>query len=233
MLEALTSTDAGRLGGYRRPGRCIDRIRGLHLRRAGTVLPMNARSLPAVLRTWARIQPNDPAFTYIDYDRDWEGVPTTLTWAQLYRRSLNVAQELTRVGSTGDRAVILAPQGLDYIVAFLGAMQAGRIAVPLSVPQGGASDERVDSVLRDASPVAVLTTSPSSTMSPGGSRPRTAPLPPRRSSRSIGWIWTLATDLAPETTTRTPRTCSTPRDRPASRPVSSSPTTICASTSNS
>jgi fatty acid CoA ligase FadD28 len=53
----------------------------------------------------------------------------------------------------------LAPQGLDYIVAFLGALQAGLIAVPLSVPLGGVSDQRVDSVLRDASPAAVLTTS--------------------------------------------------------------------------
>ena len=61
--------------------------------------------------------------------------------------------------STGDRAVILAPQGLDYITAFLGALQAGLIAVPLSVPLGGASDERVSSVMRDASPSAVLTTS--------------------------------------------------------------------------
>jgi fatty acid CoA ligase FadD28 len=49
----------------------------------------------------------------------------------------------------------LAPQGLDYITAFLGALQAGFIAVPL----GGASDERVSSVMRDASPSAVLTTS--------------------------------------------------------------------------
>ncbi|MGH3849636.1 MAG: AMP-binding protein, partial [Pseudonocardiaceae bacterium] len=61
--------------------------------------------------------------------------------------------------SPGDRAVILAPQGLDYIVAFLGALQAGLTAVPLSVPLGGVSDERVDSVLRDASPATVLTTS--------------------------------------------------------------------------
>jgi fatty acid CoA ligase FadD28 len=53
----------------------------------------------------------------------------------------------------------LAPQGLDYVVAFLGALQAGRIAIPLSVPPGGAIDERVGLVVRDASPTAVLTTS--------------------------------------------------------------------------
>ena len=120
---------------------------------------MNARSIPAVLRTCARLQPNNTAFTFIDYERDWAGVAESLTWSQLYRRALNVAQELRLHGSTGDRAVISAPQGLDYITAFLGAMQAGLIAVPLSVPLGGASDERVSSVLRDASPSAVLTTS--------------------------------------------------------------------------
>jgi len=122
-------------------------------------MPMSVRSLPAVLRASARLQPNDTAFTYMDYERDWEGAAESLTWSQLYRRTLNVARELSHCGSTGDRAVILAPQGLDYIAAFLGALQAGLIAVPLSVPQGGASDERVDSVLRDASPVAILTTS--------------------------------------------------------------------------
>ncbi len=120
---------------------------------------MNVRSLPAALRTCARLQPNDTALTFIDYERDWAGVAQSLTWSQLYRRTRNVARELSHCGSTGDRAVILAPQGLDYIVAFLGALQAGLIAVPLSVPQGGATDERVDSVLGDASPVAVLTTS--------------------------------------------------------------------------
>ena len=120
---------------------------------------MSVRSLPAVLRAWARLQPNDTAFTFIDYEQDWDGVAKSLTWSQLYRRTLNVANELSLCGSTGDRAVILAPQGLDYIAAFLGTLQAGLIAVPLSVPMGGASDERVSSVLRDASPAAILTSS--------------------------------------------------------------------------
>ena len=122
-------------------------------------MPMSVRSLPAVLRAWARLQPNDTAFTFIDYEQDWDGVAKSLTRSQLYRRTLNVANELSLCGSTGDRAVILAPQGLDYIAAFLGTLQAGLIAVPLSVPMGGASDERVSSVLRDASPAAILTSS--------------------------------------------------------------------------
>ena len=81
--------------------------------------------------------------------------------------------------SAGDRAAIVAPQGLDYIVAFFGAMQAGFIAVPLSVPQFGGHDERVSGALRDCSPAVILTTSavvadvmPYAGVQPGGSAPR-------------------------------------------------------------
>jgi long-chain fatty acid adenylyltransferase FadD28 len=116
-------------------------------------------SIPAVLRERASLQPNDTAFTFIDYERDLAGVAESLTWAQVYRRALNLARELRGCASPGDRAVILAPQGLDYVAAFLGALQAGLLAVPLSVPQVGAHDERVSSVLSDTSPTVILTTS--------------------------------------------------------------------------
>ncbi|WP_280829415.1 AMP-binding protein [Mycobacterium sp. OTB74] len=116
-------------------------------------------SIPALLRERASLQPDDTAYTFLDYEQDWAGVPLSLTWPQLYRRVLNVARELRLCASPGDRAMIIAPQGLEYILGFLGALQAGVIPVPLSVPMGGVTDERVDSVMRDASPVAVLTTS--------------------------------------------------------------------------
>ncbi|MBJ7340150.1 AMP-binding protein [Mycolicibacterium sp.] len=119
---------------------------------------MPQQTLLSLLRERAGLQPDDKAFTYTDYDQDWDGVAETLTWAQAYRRTLNVAAEVSRHGSVGDRAVILAPQGLDYIAAFLGAMQAGFIAVPLSVPSFGAHDERVSAVLADTSPTVILTT---------------------------------------------------------------------------
>ncbi|MBU9763073.1 AMP-binding protein [Mycobacterium sp. TNTM28] len=114
-------------------------------------------SLPALLRERASLQPDDAAYTYIDYEQDWAGVPISLTWPQVYRRTLNVARELRLCAAPGDRALIVAPQGLEYIVAFLGALEAGLIPVPLSVPFGGVTDERVDSVLRDALPAAILT----------------------------------------------------------------------------
>jgi fatty acid CoA ligase FadD21 len=120
---------------------------------------MSQPSILAMLHGRASLRPHDIAFTYTNYDDDWAGVPESLTWSQLSRRTLNMARELSHHGSVGDRAVILAPQGLEYILAFLGSMQAGRIAVPLPLPHRGSSHERVDAVLADTSPSVVLATS--------------------------------------------------------------------------
>lgn len=105
------------------------------------------------------MRPHDVAFTFTDYENEWAGVPESLTWSQLSRRTLNLAHELHLHGSAGDRAVILAPQSLDYVTAFLGSMQAGLIAVPLPLPHRGATHERVSTVLADTSPTVILTMS--------------------------------------------------------------------------
>ena len=107
----------------------------------------------------ASLRPDDVGFSFTDYAHDPSGVAARLTWSQVSHRTLNAARELSRHASVGDRAVILAPQGLDYITAFLGSMQAGLISVPLPLPHRGSTDDRVRSVLTDTSPSVVLTTS--------------------------------------------------------------------------
>src|ERR1700723_3190958 len=106
-------------------------------------MAVSEASIPAVLRERARQQPDAPAYTFIDYELDPAVYSETLTWFQVHRRAQVVAAELASRGSPGDRVAILAPQGLEYIVGVLGAMEAGFIAVPLSAPQFGAHDERV------------------------------------------------------------------------------------------
>jgi acyl-CoA synthetase (AMP-forming)/AMP-acid ligase II len=127
--------------------------------REASPIAVTQSSLPALLRERASQQPDAPAYTYIDYEIDPAGFAECLTWAQVHHRALVVAEELRLCGSVGDRAAILAPQGLDYIVAFLGALQAGFIAVPLPLPQFRIHDQRVSSALRDCSPSVILTTS--------------------------------------------------------------------------
>ena len=120
---------------------------------------MPSPTLLSILRERASLQPNDAAFTYTDYEQDWAGVAETPDLVSGVSQDAQRRNEVRRHGSSGDRAVILAPQGLDYIAAFLGAIQAGFIAVPLSVPQVGSHDERVSAVLADTSPSVILTTS--------------------------------------------------------------------------
>ena len=116
-------------------------------------------SIPAILRERASLQPNDSAFTFIDYDTDWEGVEHTLTWAQLNQQVVSLAYEIRQHAAIGDRVVILAPQSMPYILGFLAAFEANVIAVPLSTPTMGTHDERVSAVVQDARPSVILTTS--------------------------------------------------------------------------
>jgi long chain fatty acid CoA FadD26 len=119
----------------------------------------NESSISTLLRDRAIKHPDDVAYTFIDYDVDPNGFAESLTWNQVYQRVQIVAEELKRHGSAGDRAAIVAPQSLEYIVAFLAALHAGFVGVPLSVPQFGSHDERVTAALRDSAPTVILTTS--------------------------------------------------------------------------
>lgn len=116
-------------------------------------------TLPALLRHRAATQGDAPAFTFMDGPVLGTGHPESLTWSQLYRRVLSLAEELRRTATKGDRVAILAPQGLDYIIAFYACLQAGMIAVPLSVPMFGVHDQRTESALEDSTPSVLLTTS--------------------------------------------------------------------------
>ena len=125
------------------------------------ISPIAHLSLPALLLQRATETPDALAYIFMDPEVTGTGAAETLTWAQLHRKSLVLADELRLHGAPGDRAAIMAPQGLDYIVGFLGALQAGFIAVPLSVPQFGVHDQRVASALEDSMPVVLLTNSAS------------------------------------------------------------------------
>ena len=96
-----------------------------------------------------------PSYRYLDFDHD---CTVELTWAQLGARLRAVGTRLQQVTQPGDRVAILAPQGVDYVVGFFAAIQAGTIAVPLFAPELPGHAERLDAVLADARPTVVLTT---------------------------------------------------------------------------
>ena len=80
----------------------------------------------------AEENPDGQAFAYVP---EREGPRVTLTYRELEMRARATAARLSRQTISGDRAILLFPPGLDFIVAFFGCLAAGVIAVPLMVPR--------------------------------------------------------------------------------------------------
>jgi acyl-CoA synthetase (AMP-forming)/AMP-acid ligase II len=67
-------------------------------------MPEIENSIPALLERRAQLQPDDVAYTFIDYEADPEGFAESLTWSELHQRVQVVAATLLKYGSPGDRA---------------------------------------------------------------------------------------------------------------------------------
>ncbi|MGW4243571.1 long-chain-fatty-acid--AMP ligase FadD32 [Nocardia sp. NPDC004722] len=105
----------------------------------------------------AAVNGDELAYRFIDYSRERDGEYHDLTWNRFGVRLRAVAARLQQVTQPGDRVAILAPQGLDYIVAMYAAVYAGNIAVPLFDPEEQGHSDRLHAVLDDCTPSAILT----------------------------------------------------------------------------
>ncbi len=99
-----------------------------------------------------------PSYRFIDYAKDPDGRVVELSWNELWSQVRAIGARLQQVTRPGDRVAIVAPQGVEYVAAFFGAVHAGNISVPLFAPALSGHAERLTAVLADARPTAVLTT---------------------------------------------------------------------------
>ena len=113
------------------------------------------RSLVDVLERRAAERPDAKAFVFVP---ERGGAHLQLTFAELHRRAHAVAARLARRTIQGDRAVLLFPPGLEFIVAFFGCLMAGVIAVPLMVPRRTAARDSSAAIIADCSPAIAMTT---------------------------------------------------------------------------
>ncbi|MDG5803680.1 fatty acyl-AMP ligase [Streptomyces ossamyceticus] len=117
------------------------------------------RSLPEYVGHWATTTPDRRAFTFVDHPAPHSrGVHRTLTWRRLDVRVRAVAARLAEEAAPGERVAVLCPQGTDYVTAFLAALTAGLVAVPLYPPGLPGHGDRLAAVLADADPAVVVTT---------------------------------------------------------------------------
>lgn len=110
-------------------------------------------SLVALLEHRAATQPDDRAFVFLS---DRGAREAELTFKQLQDRASAVAQELVRKGAPGDRALLIFPQGLDFIGALFGCLMAGVIGVPMMVPRRQSSRDSTDSITANCAPRFIL-----------------------------------------------------------------------------
>jgi len=113
-------------------------------------------TLVDLLMQRARQQPDRRAYTFLV---DGEDNEICLTYRELDRQARAVGAMLQRAGVTGGRALLLYPQGLDYIAAFFGCLYAGVVAVPAYPPRLNRPTPRLRSVVADAQPTITLSTS--------------------------------------------------------------------------
>ncbi|TDE37353.1 fatty acyl-AMP ligase [Actinomadura sp. 6K520] len=124
------------------------------------LLPGGSGRTPLIERVarWAKEKPDAPAYTFVDYSTDPSGAHVTLTWAETERHARAMAVTLRQVTGPGERAALLLPQTLEYMMTMLGAMHAHVIAVPLFSPDLPGHADRLIGAYADAEPAVIVTT---------------------------------------------------------------------------
>ncbi|MFF2555860.1 fatty acyl-AMP ligase [Nocardia sp. NPDC058058] len=110
--------------------------------------------MPELLESRAGEEPERIAYILLDE----HGVEIdALTYRQLHLRALAVAEQLRTHCAPGDRALLIFPQRLEFIVAYFGCLYARILAVPIPPPRRNEIREATRSIIRDCRPAAVLT----------------------------------------------------------------------------
>jgi len=106
-----------------------------------------------LLQTRAKQYGNKLAFRYLADD---DAPPVDLSYAELDRKARFIGARLQSLCDPEDRVLLILPSGVEYVAAFFGCIYAGALAVPLFPPRPFRQSQRLESVIRDARPRAVL-----------------------------------------------------------------------------
>jgi amino acid adenylation domain-containing protein len=92
----------------------------------------NYRTLIDVLRSKASEKPDHVCYTFLV-----GGGQETIraTYQQIEKKAMAIAARLQQICTSGERAILVYPSGLDFIPAFFGCLYAGVIAVPCYPPR--------------------------------------------------------------------------------------------------
>ncbi|MEA2912046.1 MAG: hypothetical protein QOJ15_4127, partial [Bradyrhizobium sp.] len=113
-------------------------------------------SLVTLLARRAKSQPEDRAYVFLG-DRGAE--EAVITFRVLHDAAQALAARLTRIARPGDRAILVFPPGLEFLVAFFGCQLARVIAVPLMMPRRQSARDSSAGIMANCQPAVALTNS--------------------------------------------------------------------------
>lgn len=116
------------------------------------------KNILEILNSRAKMYPDQIAFQFLTYRKE-ERKEQSITYYELNRRAQNVAAYLKKENMEGKRAVLLFPDGIDFIIAFLGCLYAKVVAVPLYHFRTRRKAERLISIILDSEPSLFMTNS--------------------------------------------------------------------------
>lgn len=117
----------------------------------------NFSTLVELLRWRANQEPDKLAYTFLK-DGKTEGLKFTYQELDLQARAIGAL--LQKHNGKGQRALLLYPQGLEVLAAFLGSLYAGVIAIPVPPPDAGRLKRalpRLRAIVKDANATFALT----------------------------------------------------------------------------
>jgi acyl-CoA synthetase (AMP-forming)/AMP-acid ligase II len=113
-------------------------------------------TIAEVLSYRAQFQPDKTAYIYLRHGETESG---KLTYEELDRRARAIARQLQQQHSSGSRALLLYPPGLEFVVGLFGCWYAGIVAVPAYPPRRNQNLSRLQAIVTNARASVVLTTS--------------------------------------------------------------------------
>ena len=111
-------------------------------------------SLVMLLRHRAATQPDERAYIFLS-DRGAE--EATLTFRELWDTASGLASRLATRVAPGERALLVFPPGLEFLVAFFACQIARVIAVPMMVPRRNSARDASANIVANCAPAIVLT----------------------------------------------------------------------------
>ncbi|MFK8101421.1 MAG: AMP-binding protein, partial [Saprospiraceae bacterium] len=111
-------------------------------------------NLLELLEFFSNKNPNRIAFNFLE---DGELITNSISYQDLRNRARKIAIHLRKQNLKGERALLLYPSSLEFIVSFFACLYAGVIAVPAYPPRKNRLSGRIKSIVKSAGPKIVLT----------------------------------------------------------------------------